>query len=137
MMIELLLGHLAGDYLLQNEFMATNKRKSGWNGWSAILSHCILYTATVMLFTWDFRWYWIAFIFFSHFLIDRFAVVEWYMERIKGRSIDRYLNLTPSDPMGVNPQYNVLIGSLTMLVYVVVDNTMHLILMWGFYKVIN
>ena len=83
-MFELLLGHLVGDYLLQNEAQAMNKSKNTLKGWYYATIHCLLYTLAVCLFTWKFKLIWIIAVFFSHFFIDKFALAEKYMHFIKG-----------------------------------------------------
>jgi hypothetical protein len=122
MMFELLLGHLAGDYLLQNEWMAQNKAKNTWIGWMAATLHCMVYTWTVCLFMWNFQLIWFVAVFFSHFFIDKFAFGKWYLKHLKGLDMMNYD--TP-----IRAGFNAVI-------YTVTDNTMHLILMWGAYKLI-
>lgn len=81
----LLIGHLVGDYLLQNDWMASNKKKSH----VACFVHCTLYTLACLFFSSlaafahpDVEhlpmWFW-ALIFVTHFLIDRWNFVTWYM----------------------------------------------------------
>ena len=43
-MFEMLIGHLVGDYLLQNDWMAENKAKHKGLGWLTCAVHCLLYT---------------------------------------------------------------------------------------------
>lgn len=145
-MFELLLGHLAGDYLLQNEWMALNKAKNTRIGWLAATVHCMLYTLAVCLFMWKFKFIWIIAVFFSHFFIDKFSLAEWYLAHIKGRSLKEYLNhitegAIPRDVLD-NPmyffgdQYNNLQAGFNAVVYTITDNTMHLVLMFVTYKLI-
>ncbi len=73
-----LIGHLVGDYLIQNDWMAQNKKQRTW----PCLVHVTLYTLSVCLFA---RWYepWqIAAVFLPHFAIDRSAFVVQYMKAI-------------------------------------------------------
>ena len=134
MMFELLLGHLAGDYLLQNEWMALNKAKNNRIGWLAATIHCILYTFAVCLFMWNFDIIWIVVIFLSHFPIDKFGLAEKYMHYIKGKGMKDYV--VKHSKMKIPNGYDMLEGGFTSFVYSVTDNTMHLILMWGAYKLI-
>ena len=90
MMFELLLGHLAGDYLLQTDWMAKNKSGNDLAGWLAAFIHCILYTFAVCLFMSNFQLIWIAVVFCSHFFIDKFAFGKWYLKNIKGMEMDDY-----------------------------------------------
>lgn len=142
-MFELVLGHLVGDYLLQNEWMALNKSKNSLKGWMAALVHCILYTLAVCLFMWNFDLIWILVVFMSHFPIDKFSLAEKYLKHIKGKSLKDFVNKDYKPPyhfeiipeMKLN-RYNVLEGSFSAVVYTVTDNTMHLILMWGAYNLL-
>jgi hypothetical protein len=40
---EAIIGHLVGDFLLQNDWMAANKKKNSW----VCLLHCLIWTAWV------------------------------------------------------------------------------------------
>ena len=133
-MFNLLLGHLVGDYLLQNNWMAENKHKHLGLGWLTCTVHCLLYTAAVCFFTWEFSLLWIVCVFLSHFIIDKFALAERYLKIINGRSIGTFLASRE------NQEYSPHIGlraSLVVLVYVVVDNTMHLLLMALAWKLLH
>lgn len=46
-MLQLLLGHLVGDYLLQTSWMAVNKSKKTLQGWMAAIVHSVIYTLSV------------------------------------------------------------------------------------------
>jgi len=146
MMIELFLGHLVGDYLLQNEHMTTNKSKNTWMGWVACTIHCILYTFAVCLLMQNFDLIWWVAVFCSHFFIDKFKLAEYYMRYVKGKGMRDYVWKDKVTPMGLTitkgdmdaraplNRYDVLEGGFTSLVYSVTDNTMHLLLMWCAYK---
>lgn len=145
-MFELLLGHLAGDYLLQNEWMALTKSKNTLNGWIAAFVHCIIYTLAVCLFMWNFDWYWMIVVFLTHFPIDKFSLADKYLHFIKGKGLKDYVKKDgfwdgimyapkPFENQNLN-RYDVLEGGFTAVVYTVTDNTMHLILMWGAYQLI-
>ena len=144
-MFELLLGHLAGDYLLQNEWMAMNKSKNTLNGWLAASVHCILYTLAVCLFMQNFQPIWIAVVFLTHFPIDKFMLAEHYLHFIKGKGMRDYVKkdewidelvYVPKPEKRALNRYDALEGGFTSLVYSVTDNAMHLILMWGAYQII-
>jgi len=143
-MFELLLGHLAGDYLLQNEWMALSKSKNTMNGWMAAFVHCILYTAAICLFMWNFDPIWIVVVFLSHFPIDKFSLTDKYLRYIKGRSLKEYVKKDEwkNNFVYVNPpkkelnRYDILEGGFSAIVYTITDNAMHLILMWGAYQII-
>jgi hypothetical protein len=147
-MFELLLGHLAGDYLLQNEWMALNKSKNTRKGWLAAFVHCVLYTLAVCLFMQNLQPIWIGVVFLTHFPIDKFMLAEKYLHFIKGKGLKDYVKKDNPPPIGrfvtkvdmdarasLN-RYDALEGGFTALVYSVTDNAMHLILMWGAYQII-
>ena len=105
----LLLGHLVGDWMLQNEWMARNKQRHWFN--SAILVHCTVYTGTLLLALW---WadqanpappylLFSVMVFLSHWLIDA------------GRLADRWGRL--------------LRQSRFHFVQIMVDQTMHLLVL--------
>jgi hypothetical protein len=79
-----IIGHLVGDYLLQNDWMALNKKRDSL----PCLVHCMLWTASVCLFAG-----WMPansygalhaqpVLFATHFLQDRTQIVAWWMDRI-------------------------------------------------------
>ena len=69
MSIDLFAGHLLGDILLQNRWLARVKQR----GIQGILLHCLIVTLSVCAFMgwWDYRG---LLIFFSHFGIDYFGL---------------------------------------------------------------
>lgn len=67
--MEQLLLHAIGDYWLQSDWMAMNKSKKSWN----CFVHCLIYTSLFLFLT--FSWKALAFIFVTHFLIDRFPII--------------------------------------------------------------
>ena len=147
-MFELLLGHLAGDYLLQNQWMSMNKSKNTLKGWTAAFVHCIIYTLAICLFMQNFDLIWIVVVFLSHFPIDKFMLAEKYMHFIKGKGMKDYVKKDTPVQMKSFPtksnidarvpvnRYHVLEGSFMAIVYTVTDNALHLILMWGAYQII-
>ena len=143
-MFELLLGHLVGDYLLQNEWMAMNKSKNTWIGWLSATIHCILYTLAVCLFMQNFDPIWFVVVFLSHFPIDKFSLAEKYMHYIKGKGMKDYvlkdkwmddLTYAPKPQFNLN-RYDMLEGGFTSIVYTITDNTIHLVLMYVSYNII-
>ncbi|MFH1423396.1 MAG: DUF3307 domain-containing protein [Candidatus Nealsonbacteria bacterium] len=111
----ILLGHLVGDYLLQNKAMMLKKSEKGLNGvlWCTI--HCLVYTTAVCLFLWTINPWVIIAVFISHWPIDRWSLGTKWMKLIHSRELkDDY------------PENKVFYA----IVYVAVDNTWHLVLMW-------
>ena len=99
-----LIGHLVGDYLLQTEWQAANKKAAGLQGWLACLSHCALWTLSVIVFTgwWSVKV--VLLVFISHIVLDRTYFVAWYL-RVLRKGQEKWLQI-------------------------VCDNVMHLVLLW-------
>ncbi|HEY3281594.1 MAG TPA: DUF3307 domain-containing protein [Armatimonadota bacterium] len=66
-------GHMVGDYLLQTNYQAENKK----HGWWPCFSHVLTYTLCIWLFT---QWpVWkLAMVFGTHYLQDRSQLVKWF-----------------------------------------------------------
>jgi hypothetical protein len=121
-MWKVLFGHLVGDYLLQSQKMAIKKSEKGLSGLSWCIFHCLIYTLSVCLVTWRADWQFVLIIFLSHFPIDRWSLGTKWLHLIGGRDIMAALKST-------SPYREIEIG-FACLVYAIVDNTMHLILLW-------
>lgn len=98
------IGHLVGDYLLQSNWMAVNKKKAGWQGHWACFTHCALWTLSVCLFAWWWNPVTVACVFFSHWILDRTRLVHLYVKVF--RQIE------------------------ALWLQIVIDNTIHLVLLW-------
>lgn len=70
-----IVGHLIGDYLLQNDWMANNKKKKSW----PCFVHCLLYTFAVYCCTLWPAWA-MGVVFVTHYLIDRTNFINWWMD---------------------------------------------------------
>ena len=106
----LLIGHWLGDYILQSHDIATKKTASNW--WCVY--HSLIYTLcviSVLGFFWNFIYTnplsWII-VFLTHYPIDRYSIGYKIME-LKG------------GPDFTNP--------FAPIIYVWIDNGLHLILM--------
>lgn len=76
MTIEPIIGHLVGDYLLQNDWMAGNKKSNNF----ACAVHCAIWTLCVVAFAgWWTNLLAIAFLFTTHFIQDRTNIIRKYM----------------------------------------------------------
>jgi hypothetical protein len=107
----LICGHLLGDYILQNDWMAANKtnawpvRNAGsspllpYTSWwadqewlwfvghLACLLHCILYTLAVWACSfWWMPWWGLVACFALHFPIDRWRLARWWMVNVSGQN---------------------------------------------------
>jgi hypothetical protein len=122
----LILGHFVGDYLIQNSWMALNKTKK----WLPLLVHVALYTLSVCLFTavfTGFNPWWILVVFLSHLFIDRWSLADKYLELTGSRSLKMFFDKDKVWDCRI-PEI-ALTGGFSAFVYVVVDNTMHVLLM--------
>lgn len=100
-----LIGHLVGDYLLQNDWMAYNKKQKTWRGELACNLHCLIWTLSVLCFTGWWDWPHALLVYGTHYLLDRTGLVNWYVNKI---------NLGPP---------------LSWL-YIVTDNVLHLLVLY-------
>jgi hypothetical protein len=152
--MDYIIGHLVGDYLFQNDWMAMNKKANSLKGWAACLVHCLLYTCAVCSCTGWWRWDLICLVFLSHFPIDKTYIVALYMQYVgsfKRIISDTGGTLSPTitrvgefpiwEDIPKHSQYDgLLVGIQTRLreshrnhmtwAYLFVDNTVHLTLLW-------
>jgi len=106
--------HLIGDYLIQNEWMALNKKKEGLIGIFSCAIHSITYCLPFLLITSLFR---VLIIAIFHYIVDRTHIVEKFIA-IKN-------NLKTTENFGFpkeKPEY------VSFWLYVVIDNTFHLLI---------
>lgn len=103
------LAHLIGDYLLQNDWMAANKRKSSF----VCLVHCFFY-ALPFVFLCHATLGQVSVIMGSHFLIDRFGLAQYWVKLINWnwRSVNFGFDNN-------KPRY------LSVWLLIIVDNTFH------------
>jgi hypothetical protein len=118
---KILLGHLVGDYLLQSKKMAICKSAKGWPGLAWCLAHCLIYTLVICLFTDTAEPLKIGLIFMSHFPLDRWSLASKWLKLIKGRD---FMTAYQS-----KEEFRDIDLSFSTLVYAVVDNTFHLLLL--------
>jgi Protein of unknown function (DUF3307) len=72
-MLQLIL-HGIGDYFIQNDWMALNKKKKGWEGELACQIHCITYSLPFLFIG---SWYAMLCIYVTHYAIDRTNIVAY------------------------------------------------------------
>jgi hypothetical protein len=112
---EMLLGHLVGDYVIQNTYMATRKTKESL----PCLVHCICYTFAIFALCWAwFPWWGYLVVFGLHFPIDRWRLATWWMEH---GPIDQKLFASQGAPFW---PWSV----------IMVDNIWHLLTLYGVAK---
>lgn len=124
----IVLGHLTGDYLLQNRQMALKKSERGAAGSVWCVIHCLVYTLSVCLFLFRFDPMLLVLIFLSHLPIDRWSLAGKWLRVIHGRDFIRAAES--------KDKYKEIDIAFSCFVYVAVDNTMHLILLWLIAKTI-
>lgn len=113
-----IIGHLVGDYLLQNDWMALNKKKHS----IPCLMHCWLWSTAVMLFS---GWQWLPkphaaivflVLFITHFIQDRTQIIGWWMH-LKWKDQSKFAE-SPMAPWSL----------------IVVDNVWHIVTLWAVWK---
>jgi hypothetical protein len=120
----LLLGHLVGDYLLQNNWMALNKKKRIW----VAAVHCAIWTAGVVAFVPELLGVVpTAAVFASHLLLDATDIVDRWLKIIRGRCMESVLAYTEQDHSELHKRFYV---AYTALVQAVADNALHLLFLY-------
>lgn len=115
-MLGAIIGHLFGDYIIQNDWMALNKKKDSFT--CAI--HCFLWAWSVMLFglPWSSPssvWSPVCLVLFAtHYLQDRTAIIVWWMK--------------------FNGQEKFMTGSCSPWSIIVVDNVWHIVTIFIVWK---
>lgn len=132
-MFEMLLGHLIGDYLFQTDKMALNKSKNSLYGWLMCFIHTMIYSSTIciMMNKPDTKWFFLVFM--SHFPIDKFSLANYWMKMMGKITPMDYYKQFKYDV--VNPMDH-LTASFSSIVYCVVDNTLHLVLMYFGWRIL-
>ena len=119
-----LIGHLLGDYVFQHNVCAVNKFKCSLKGWYYCFIHSLNYSLvfSFAMMIYNHRINFLSFplmIFITHFPIDKISAAK-YVMKLLGRKMD-------SD--------NVDEKIVGWIVYVVIDNTMHFVLMLAGIKI--
>ncbi len=110
-MIDAFVGNLVGDYLLQNDWMALNKKRSSFH----CAVHCTVWTVSVLLFSGWPLWTAVP-LFVSHFIQDRTDVIARYMDLVGQKSFRT--------------------GICAPWSSIVVDNVWHIVTLWLIAKMI-
>jgi hypothetical protein len=117
----LLIGHVVGDYFLQPLWMAEKKSTLTGKGATIALIHSMIYTACVCVALWTINPATIALVMLSHFPIDAFGVAGWWCRHVLHRHY--------ADVAAEGGEYRDVRVAFACIVYVVVDNSMHLIIL--------
>jgi len=103
-----IVGHLVGDYLLQNDWMAQNKRKNVF----PLAVHCVIWTACVMNFSgWSPNTVAYLVLVLTHMAQDGTGFIKFWMTRINCQPV---FALPPLAPWSI----------------IVVDNVWHILTIW-------
>ena len=142
-MFWVVLGHFVGDYLLQSKKMALGKSARGWPGVWQCTKHCLAYTCAVA---------WssliglghvldpasallvVAMIFVSHYPIDRWSLGGRWLQMIKGRALLEHPGVLVQERKSV--EVVAMNHAFAAIVYTVVDNTMHILLLTAGFAVL-
>ena len=103
-----IIGHLVGDYLMQNDWMALNKKKATL----PCAIHCTLWTLAVCAFAGWWTPLAMAALWLSHFAQDRTQIIGWWM-RLSWKDQTKFAE-PPMAPWSL----------------IVVDNVWHIVALW-------
>lgn len=112
-MLQLIL-HGIGDYLIQTDTWAVNKKNKGIYGFLCCLKHCITYTIPFVFITQSPLA--LTAIFISHFVVDRTRIVEWSLAWKNG--VRNISNFGFSER---KPTY------IAFWLFIITDNVIHLL----------
>jgi hypothetical protein len=128
-MVQLLL-HLFGDFIVQNDHVALNKKKNTLKGWLYCLFHCITYSLPFLLIT---NWKAVIGIGITHFIIDKTNIVAYFCAIKNNTKIYNQQDITKwrynISNFGYLPERPF---AITIWLLIFADNTIHLILNWLF-----
>lgn len=123
-----IIGHLVGDYLMQNDWMANNKKKA----WQPCAIHCLLWTIAVMFFAGWFTRYNSIFIFlvlfWTHYLQDRTNIIRWWMT-LPWKDQSQFMECYYFEPDTMR-----FVPGLGPWSIIVVDNVWHIVTLWAVWK---
>jgi hypothetical protein len=108
-----IIGNLVGDYLLQNDWMALNKKSRSF----PCVVHCTLWTVAVCMFAGWYKWQVVSILFLTHFIQDRTQIIQFWMKTI-GQS---KFGTPPMAPWSL----------------VIVDNVWHIVTIWAVWRFIS
>jgi len=106
-----IVGHLVGDYLLQNDWMALNKKKHTL----PCAVHCTLWTLAVCVFAGWSSMPAIAVLWGAHFIQDRINIIMFWMTKINRQP--EFVK-PPTAPWSL----------------IVVDNVWHIVSVWAVWR---
>lgn len=126
--LAILFGLFVADYLLQPKQMAIMKSQRDSQGMSICGIHCAIYAGVSTLFLLGVSAFTINgmlifhLFYWSHFIMDRYSLASKWLRMIQGRNfMEEYKN---------RPEYWEISIPFAAIVYVVVDNGLHILFMW-------
>ena len=118
----LVLGHVLGDYLFQTDRMAVLKNVKGLTGHIWCTIHVLIYSTCMCLFLWKASPLVFAIVFISHWPIDRWSLgLKW---------IEFYGSVSWRKVYSEKEEHWPIKLAFGAPVYIIVDNSMHMIIMW-------
>jgi hypothetical protein len=121
--VSLLFGHVVGDYFLQSKKMALIKSEKTLKGDVYCLLHSIIYSLSVIIFfNFDFKLF--VFVLITHWIIDKYSLGDKWLKIIKGRDFVKAYQ--------EKEKYWEIDLMFSGIVYVVVDNFLHIIIAYYF-----
>ena len=112
--MEQILLHLFGDFIVQNDWMAMNKKKPTWIGFWACFIHTLTYSLPFLLIT---NWAAWLVIWWSHFIIDRWKLIDYFVMWKNGEKAIKNFGFNHDRPFAVS-----------IWIYIIIDNSFHLII---------
>lgn len=127
-----MLGHFVGDYLLQNQWMATEKSYPGWRGHLACTVHVLLYTLAVGVFTANWNPMFLFLVAVPHWIIDRWGLAWKFLSWKNGFDVKKTWEHGPlcAAPAPDKLEQNVWKVAFMAPVYIMNDNTFHFVCLW-------
>jgi len=111
-MLQLIL-HGIGDYFIQTDKWALNKKTKGFYGFKCCLLHCLTYSLPFLLIGSPLA---VLVIFITHFIIDRTNIIQWALAYKNGiRTIQNF-------GYGLNRPF-----AISIWLYIICDNLTHII----------
>lgn len=110
--------HLVGDYLLQNDWMATNKTKCNVAAKIHALCYSLLFLTILPIIPW-------LIVLWTHFFIDRFRLAVYWIKLVNWNFKSKNFGYSDDKPMWmsvwlmiiIDNVFHVVINSLTIIVY--------------------
>ncbi len=116
--MEQLLLHGLGDYIIQTDWMAQNKKKKGLMGFIACQIHCITYSLPFFLIG---SWQAVLAIYLSHFAIDRTKILDYALAWKNNVKMGKKLDISNFGFKRERP------FAISVWLYIITDNVLHLI----------